>query len=75
MVDTTNVTAGNVGSTGCTTADSTATSPQLAVPDRFEALSVLQIWKFSSNLARSDVKTSESFSRLWLALGSPNFRH
>ena len=74
-VDTTNVTAGKIGSTCCPAGHSTATSPRLAVPSRYEALSVLQFWKFSSNLARSDVKTSENFSRLWLVLGSPNFRH
>ena len=41
-VDTTNVTAGKIGSTCCLIGHSTATSPQLAVPVRYEALSVLQ---------------------------------
>ena len=63
-VDTTNVTAGKERSTCCPTGHGTATSPQLAVPSRYEALSVLQFWKLSANLARSDVKTSESFSQL-----------
>ena len=74
-VDTTNVTAGKIVSTCCPTTHSTAKRPQSAVPVRYEALSVLQFWKFSATFARSDVKTSEIFSQLWLALGSPNFRH
>ena len=43
------------------------------MPVRYEALSALQFWKISAKLARSDVETSESFSQLWLALGSPIF--
>ena len=74
-VDATNVTAGKIGSACCPTSHSIAKSPQLAVPVRCEASSDLQFWKFLANLARSDVKTSESFSQLWLSLGSPNFRH
>ena len=63
-----------MGLTCCPTGHSTATSPQLAVPARYETLSILQFWKISAVSARSDVETSESFSRLWLALGSPNFQ-
>ena len=74
-IDTTNVTAGKIGSTCCPTTHSTAKRPQSAVPVRYEALSVLQFLNFSATLARSDVKTSENFSQLWLALGSPNFWH
>ena len=74
-VDTTNVAAGSVVLTRCPTSHNTATSPQLAVPVRFKAVSVLQFRKISVISSRSDVETSESFSQLWLALGSPNFRH
>ena len=74
-VDTTYVTAGKMGSTCCPTTHNTAKSPQSAVPVRYEALSVLQFRKFSATLARSDVKTSESFSQLWLALSSLKIRH
>ena len=67
--------AGQIGSKCGPTNPSTATSPQLDVPVRYEALPVLEFWKFLVNLAHPEVETSESFSRLWLALDSPNFRH
>ena len=72
-VDTTNVTAGKIESMYCPTGHSTATSPQLAVPVSYKALSVLQFGLFSAYSALSNVKTSEIFSQCWLALGSSKF--
>ena len=73
-VDTTNVTAGKIGSMYCPTGHSTATSPQLSVPVSCrKALSVLQFELFSAYSALSNVKTSEIFSQCWLALGSSKF--
>ena len=36
--------------------------PQLAVPIRYKALSVLRFWLFSASLDHSDVKTLKFFS-------------
>ena len=71
----TNVTAGSVGSTCYPTGHSTATSYQLAVSFLCRTLLVLQFWLFSVMSVLSEVKTSEDFSRLWLALGPPNYLH
>ena len=58
-------TAGQMGPTCCPTIRSTGINPQLVVPVRYKALTVLQFWIFSVLLRFSEVETSESFSRLW----------
>ena len=55
------------------TGHSTARGLQLAVPDKYKAASVLQFCIFLANSVLSEVETSESFSQVWVALGSPNF--
>ena len=57
-------TAGKMGSTCCPTIRSTRINPQLVVPVRYKALTVLQFWIFSVLLRFSEVETSESFSQL-----------
>ena len=57
--------AGKVGPTCCPTIRSTGIDPQLVVPTRCKALTVLQFWIFSVLLRFSEVETSESFYRLW----------
>ena len=59
------VTAGKMGPTCCPTIRSAGINPQLVVPVRYKALTVLQLWIFSAFLCFSEVETSESFSRLW----------
>ena len=58
-------TAGKMGPACCPTIRSTGINPQLVVPVRYKALTVLQFWIFSAFLCSSEVETSESFSRLW----------
>ena len=58
-------TAGKTGPTCCPTIRSTGINPQLVMPVRYKALTVLQFWIFSVLLRFSEVETSESFSRLW----------
>ena len=58
-------TAGKMGPTCCPTIRSTGINPQLVVPIRYKALTVLQFWIFSVLLRFSEVETSESFSRPW----------
>ena len=58
-------TAGKMGPTCCPTIRSTGINPQLVVPVRYKALTVLQFWIFLILLGFSEVETSESFSRLW----------
>ena len=58
-------TAGKMGPTCCPTIRSTGINPQLVVPVRYKALTVLQFWIFSVLLRFSEVETSESFSQLW----------
>ena len=70
-----NVTASKIGSTCCSASHSTATSPQLAVPLGYRPLLVLQFLLLSTISDFPDVETSESFPRLWLALGSQYFWH
>ena len=57
-------TAGKMGPTCCLTIRSTGINPQLVVPVRYKALTVLQFWIFSVLLRFSEVETSESFSTL-----------
>ena len=58
-------TAGKMGPACCPTIRSTGINPQLVVPVRYKALTVLQFWIFLAFLCFSEVETSESFSRLW----------
>ena len=58
-------TAGKMGPTCCPTIRSTGINPQLVMPVRYKALTVLQFWIFLVLLRFSEVETSESFSRLW----------
>ena len=58
-------TAGKMGPTCCPTIRSTGISPQLMVPDRYKALTVLQFWIFLTFSCFSEVETSESFSQRW----------
>ena len=58
-------TAGKMGPTCCPTIRSTGINPQLVVPDRYKALTVLKFWIFLVLLRFSEVETSESFSRFW----------
>ena len=57
-------TAGKMGPTCCPTIRSTGINPQMVVPIRYKALTVLQCWIFSVLLRFSEVKTSELFSTL-----------
>ena len=57
-------TAGKRGPTCCPTIRSTGINPQLVMPVRYKALTVLQFWIFLVLLRFSEVETSESFSRL-----------
>ena len=58
-------TAVKMGPTCCPTIRSTGINPQLVVPVGYKALTVLQFLTFSAFFRFSEVKTSESFSRLW----------
>ena len=58
-------TADKMGPTCRPTIRNTGINPQLVVPVRYKALTVRQFWIFSVLLRFSEVKTSESFSRLW----------
>ena len=58
-------TAAKMGPTCCPTIRSTGINPQLVVPVRYKALTVLQFWIFLVLLRFSEVETSENFSRLW----------
>ena len=58
-------TAVKMGPTCRPTIRSTGINPQLVVPVRYKALTVLQFWIFSVLLRFSEVEMSESFSRLW----------
>ena len=57
-------TAGKMGPTCCPTIRSTGINPQLVVPVRYKALTVLQFWVFSVHLRFSEVETSDVFSTL-----------
>ena len=57
-------TASKMGPTCCPTIRSTGINPQLVVPVRYKALTVLQFWIFSVFLCFSEVKTSEFSSTL-----------
>ena len=57
-------TAGKMGPTCCPTIRSTGINPQLVVPVRYKALTVLRFWIFSAFLCFSEVETSELFSTL-----------
>ena len=58
-------TAGKMGPKCCPAIRSTGINPQLVVPVRYKALTVMQFRIFSVLLRFSEVGTSESFSRLW----------
>ena len=57
-------TAGKMGPTCRPTIRSTGINPQLVVPVRYKALTVLQFWIFSVLLRFSEVEMSELFSTL-----------
>ena len=59
-----------IGSIRCLTGHTTESSRQLALPIRYKAPSILKFWKNSAPFALSEVEMSETFSQLWLALGS-----
>ena len=54
-------TAGKMGPTCCPTTRSTGINPQLVVPVRYKALTVLQFWIFSAFLASPKSKGQRAF--------------
>ena len=54
-------TAGKMGPTCCPTIRSTGINPQLVVPVRYKALTVLQFWIFSAFLASPKSKRQRAF--------------
>ena len=66
-----NVTTAKMEPMRCPTGRSTEIKPQLAVPVKYEAPSVLYVWKCSASFTLFEVETLEIFAQLWLALGSP----
>ena len=54
-------TAGKMGPTCCPTIRSTGINPQLVVPVRYEALTVLQFWIFSAFFASLKSKRQRAF--------------